>query len=99
MHFIHLFFFQSNGREIRHVILTSFKSNACETWCVIDVYKRQHKSHQQWRISYRCQTSSDIGYQKNKEHNDLRLSGTPFICTDQRTNPNHAGTRRTNPAG
>ena len=23
MHFIHLFFFQSNGREIRHVILTS----------------------------------------------------------------------------
>ena len=31
MHFIHLFFFQSNGREIRHVILTSFKSNARET--------------------------------------------------------------------
>ena len=23
MHFIHLFFFQSNGREIRHVILVS----------------------------------------------------------------------------
>lgn len=35
MHFIHLFFFQSNGREIRHVILTSFKSNARETWYVI----------------------------------------------------------------
>ena len=35
MHFIHLFFFQLNGREIRYVILTSFKSNARETWCVI----------------------------------------------------------------
>ena len=42
MHFIHLFFFQSNGREIRHVILTSFKSNARETWCVILVSVSWH---------------------------------------------------------
>ena len=26
-----------------------------------------HKSHQQWRISYRCQTAADIGYKENEK--------------------------------
>ena len=57
------------------------------------------EAHKQWRIAQRCEAATHIGYQEDKEHDDMYFILTPFIGTDNRAYHNHCRTGGSNPAG
>ncbi len=57
-----------------------------------------HKSHQKWRITDWCQTSTHIGNQEDKEDHNMTLISSPGIHLNHRPYQKHAGTGCTDTA-
>ena len=58
-----------------------------------------HKSHQQWRITNRSQTTADVGDQENEKHHDVASVFSPGIHFDHRTHHQHTGAGSSDTAG
>ena len=61
-------------------------------------WNSSHKSHQKWRITDWCQTSTHIGNQENEKDHNMTLISSPGIHLNHRTHQKHTCTSCTDTA-
>ena len=101
MHFIHLFFFQSNGREIRHVILVSVSWHTLlsitahlyfvlflrSLWFFHNIATLLICAHQLVSLFYHVTTGTFHGSISCKDAGGTWYRPSEYLCTDDHDHP------------